>query len=109
VRVSHVEIEQRPAWQRTGNAFFPVAARMRGGWWVLRLNNFPDHPLWTLFVRGERRFDVDDTPKAWGRPSDPKLSLLSDADAVDALAPVKDFIAYGSEVGRPCDNPFCCG
>jgi len=30
-----------------------------GQWWVLRINSFPDYPIWTLFGGGERRFDVD--------------------------------------------------
>jgi len=30
-------------------------------------------------------------------------------DSVVALALVADLIAYGSEVGLPCDNPFCFG
>lgn len=30
----------------------------------LRMNNFPDEPLWTLFYKGEKR-DFDDTPSKW--------------------------------------------
>jgi hypothetical protein len=80
-----------------------------GQWWVLRLNSFPDHPLWTLFAGGERRFDVDDQPLAWGRPADPDLPTLDEAQAKEALADVASLVAYGSEVGQPCGNPFCCG
>jgi hypothetical protein len=102
------ELAIRPAWRRTGNAFFPTAARVDGQWWVLRINSFPDHPLWTLFVDGKRRFDVDDAPAAWGEPS--RLAvLLETSEATDALAPVLRFEAYGSETGQPCENPFCCG
>jgi hypothetical protein len=75
---------------------------------VLRVNHFPDHPLWTLFIDGKRRFDLDDAPPRWGRPAGAVLAL-ADADAEEALAPVRDFVAYGSEVGRPCTNLFCCG
>ena len=76
---------------------------------MLRVNNFPDHPLWTLLVDGQRRFDVDDAPAAWGNPADSSLPPLTLTEATDALSPVRTFIAYGSEVGQPCDNPFCCG
>jgi hypothetical protein len=86
---------------------FPVAAWVNGQWWVLRLNGFPDHPLWT-FIHGESRFDIDDTPAAWATPSK-TVSFLEDKEANEALTPVRDFVAYGSEVGEPCDNPFCCG
>lgn len=102
------ELAIRPNWRRTGNAFFPIAALVSGQWWVLRINSFPDHPLWTLFVDGQRRFDVDDAPPAWGEPS--RLAVLLEPGQADAaLAPVLTFEAYGSETGQPCDNPFCCG
>lgn len=103
------ELLARPNWRRTGNAYFPVAALVDGRWWVLRINGFPDHPLWTLFVDGERRFDIDDAPAAWGEPADRSAPSLDDDTAERIVAPVQDFVAYGSEVGEPCDNPFCCG
>ncbi|HVF04962.1 MAG TPA: hypothetical protein VNA20_08990 [Frankiaceae bacterium] len=98
-----------PAWRRTGNPYFPTAARVDGRWWVLRVNSFPDHPLWTLFVDGERRFDVDDAPARWGTPADDGLPKLAPAEVTEALAGLSDLVAYGSEVGTPCDNPYCCG
>jgi hypothetical protein len=103
------ELGQRPAWKRTGNAYFPSAALVDGQWWVLRLNSFPDHPLWTLFVDGACRFDVDDAPATWGQPADDSLPHLSDQEAAEVLRPVRHLLAYGSETGDPCDNPFCCG
>lgn len=30
----------------------------------LRMNNFPEDPLWTLFYKGES-VDFDDTPEQW--------------------------------------------
>jgi hypothetical protein len=107
-RVDHPELTAQPRWRRTGNAFFPVVARVSGQWWVLRMNDFPDHPLWTLFVDGERRSDIDDTPPAWGKPSK-TVTFLEANDASGALTPVRHFVAYDSEIGQPCDNPFCCG
>jgi hypothetical protein len=107
-RVSHSELTARPRWYRTDDPCFPVAAQLNGGWWILRLNDFPDHRLWTLFVGGQRRFDIDDVPATWGKPSC-TTAVLEAHDARAALAPVRDFVAYGSEIGQPCDNPFCCG
>jgi hypothetical protein len=98
-----------PHWNATGNPYFPLAARVSSQWWVLRLNSFPDHPLWTLFVDGEARCDIDDAPPAWGNVTSVGAPALGSADARDALDRVRDFIAYGSETGQPCDNPFCCG
>jgi len=31
---------------------------------ILRMNNFPEEPLWTLFFYGES-IDFDDTPENW--------------------------------------------
>jgi hypothetical protein len=107
--VDREELRMYPDWRRTGNACFPVAAQVGEEWWVLRINNFPDHPLWTLLVDGVRRFDLDDAPAAWGNPAERSLPPLEATAIEAALAPVKDFTAYGSEVGQPCTNPFCCG
>ena len=107
--MTHAEFSVRPQWHETGNAYFPAAAQVDGQWWVLRVNSFPDHPMWTLFVGGERRFDVDDVPPGWGDPADRDLPQLDEARAEAALADVAGYVAYGSEAGRACDNPFCCG
>lgn len=106
---AHVEFSASPAWHRSGDACFPTAARVGSDWWVLRVNSFPDHPLWTLFINGESRFDVDDPPASWGHPASDALPALSESDAAAALRGLKGLTAYGSEVGRPCDNLFCCG
>ncbi|GGM57615.1 hypothetical protein GCM10012275_30990 [Longimycelium tulufanense] len=103
------ELTVRPEWGQTGNVYFPVAARVEGVWWVLRINSFPDHPLWTLFVDGRRRFDLNDAPPNWANPAGRDHKKLSTEVSAEALAPVRSFVAYGSELGRPCRNPFCCG
>jgi hypothetical protein len=107
--VNRLELAASPRWSRTGNAYFPAAAQMNGQWWVLRINSFPDHPLWTLFIDGQARYDIDDMPPSWGGPLTPEGPSLNADDTREALAPVQDLTAYGSEAGAPCDNPFCCG
>ncbi|MCE7007899.1 hypothetical protein LWC34_34520 [Kibdelosporangium philippinense] len=101
------ELQASPQWQRTGHDRFPVAAAVDGKWWVMRMNIFPDHSRWTLFIDGVARYDIDSTPPTWGNPADPAAPKLDNADEV--LEPVKNLVTYGSEVGQPCDNPFCCG
>ncbi|ONH32602.1 hypothetical protein [Pseudofrankia asymbiotica] len=103
------ETHAQPRWRRTGNAYFPVAAAVDGQWWVLRINSFPDHPLWTLFVNGVRRLDIDDAPPSWGEPAARSAPALEPGLHAEVLNPVRGLVAYGSEVGEPCDNPFCCG
>jgi hypothetical protein len=106
--MSYTEPRARPRWRGTGSAYFPVAAEVDGHWWVLRINGFPDHPLWTLFVDGVRRFDLDDAPAGWGGRPDPSAPPLDARTAQAVLEPVEHFAVYGSEVGDPCDGLFCC-
>jgi hypothetical protein len=80
-----------------------------GAWWVLRINSFPDHPLWTLFVDGRPYCDLDDLPAGWSEVAGPPAPMLRAPELREALTPVAGYLAYGSEVGRPCDNMFCCG
>lgn len=99
-------------WQSTGSPRFPLAARLDGAWWVLRMNPFPDHPLWTVFVDGSCWGDFNNWPPEWApRPdddADPREVDLGTADAADALTSVDGLAVYGTESGQPCDNPFCC-
>lgn len=74
-----------------------------------RLKTFPEHPLYTFFAGGVRRFDLDDLPRRWKQDGHEKSALLAATDAEAALGAIESYLAYGSEVGQPCDNPFCCG
>lgn len=84
----------------TGDAHFPCAERADGRWWVVRINAFPDHPLYTVLVDG--RWSADHEDRAWeiGLPLRPE-------DVVAALATVRGLTAFGSESGAPCECPYC--
>ncbi|NUS91457.1 MAG: hypothetical protein HOQ36_03445 [Nocardia sp.] len=99
----------RPDWRGTGNPRFPLAADVAGCWWVLRANPFPDHCMWTLFIDGVARYDIERVPAAWGRLTPWSAPELDPAVTVTVLAPIRHLGVYGSEIGRPCDDPFCCG
>jgi len=48
-------------------------AMVDGQQWLIRLNNFPDEPLFTLLIAGAEILHFDDWPKQWGSvPSFPK-------------------------------------
>lgn len=98
-------VESAVPWRRMDMGRFRFAAEVDGVWWVLRINGFPDHPMWTLFVDGKARYDIDDHPRAWILWEAP---ALDEATARVAVAPVEGFAVYGSEVGLPCDDPVCC-
>jgi len=87
-------------WRPTGDGSFPYACRLEERWWVLRVNAFPDHPLYTVLVDGRFDTDLEDWPAAWERAEEP-------VDATEALAGVRGFTAYGSESGDPCGCPYC--
>lgn len=103
------ELGIRPRWLRTGSVHFPAAAMVDGHEWVLRLNSFPDHPMSTLFVDGVRRFDIEGAPPSWGKPLGLQSWVRGPAGARRLLDGVRGFAVYGSEVGDPCTDPFCCG
>jgi hypothetical protein len=59
-------------WERTVRTEFPYIASVT--WpecavqtWTLRLNDFPDEPLYTLLVDGKPLGDFDDWPAQWQR------------------------------------------
>lgn len=55
-------------WQETPDPFFPYAALIDGKRWVLRLNDFPEEPMFTLFVDSEEIGSFDDAPECWVLP-----------------------------------------
>lgn len=97
------------AWRRTGTHVFVHAARVDSTWWVLRLNDFPGHPLFTLFAGGVRVADVDDPAlqaPAWDLDT-VRRPLLDDDERGEVLALMRGLAPYGSEAGRPCDAVWC--
>ena len=40
--------------------------------WQLRMNNFPDKPLFTLIINGDEVIHFDDWPDFWVQPEYPK-------------------------------------
>lgn len=107
--MTRYESQPQPQWRGTGHRKFPLAAEVDGHWWVLRINPFPDHCMWTLFVDGVVRYDIEQAPSSWGRLSIGSAPVLDPATADRILMPLRDLTVYGGEVGRPCDGDFCCG
>ncbi|PXY34236.1 hypothetical protein [Prauserella endophytica] len=107
------ELATPVVWRVTGHGCFPHAASVDGRWWVLRVNHWPDHPLYSLLIdavwRGDLSFDDGDGwwPRAWQEATRGGLPELSRAELNAALGPVQGFTAYGSESGRSCDCFFC--
>ncbi len=55
-------------WTKTDDQDFPYAAKVDNESWKLRLNDFPEEPLYTLCIEGRPAIDFDDWPESWTRP-----------------------------------------
>jgi hypothetical protein len=105
-----MDVLARPVvWQRTNARVFVHAAWADSAWWVLRLNEFPEHPLFTLFIDGVVVGDLEDvhtTAPAWDLDADGRPGL-TDAQRHAVLTLMRGLGPYGSEVGHPCDGDWC--
>jgi hypothetical protein len=55
----------------TDDPEYPLATKANGKAWRVRVNDFPDAPLYTLIVHGAEVMDFDNFPKNWNRPEGP--------------------------------------
>ncbi len=55
-------------WEKTEDPIFPYSAIVDGKRLQLRVNDFPEEPLYTLIVDGVEVVSFDDFPKNWSRP-----------------------------------------
>lgn len=100
---------RRVMWRRARTRVFVYAACVDYEWWVLRINEFPDHPLYTLFVGGVVVGDVQDLPvvaPAWDFDVDSRIPL-NDVERGELLTLMRGLGPYGSEVDQPCDGDWC--
>ncbi|MEO6457396.1 MAG: hypothetical protein ABIO92_03845 [Chloroflexia bacterium] len=63
------------AWELAVAGVFPYHAQIKGRTFTIRVNDFPDEPLYTLLIDGEKVEDLEDWPQAWVRPGIPKALL----------------------------------
>ena len=64
------------AWAHTDDAEHPYGAQFDGHALLIRLNDFPAEPLYTLLIDGVATQDLDDWPATWGAlPSPPQWML----------------------------------
>ncbi|MEV0411195.1 hypothetical protein AB0I68_10415 [Streptomyces sp. NPDC050448] len=97
------------AWHDTGTRVFRWAARTEGRWWVLRLNDFPEHPLCTSFIDARVMGDIDDAPDAWRLwpGTGAALPALSASERAEVLDLMTGLGPYGAEAGTPCTGDWC--
>lgn len=61
-------LEEKLLWQRGTDPQYPYVAEFDGEQFVVRLNDFPDDQLYTLFVNDVELTSFDDWPEHWKRP-----------------------------------------
>jgi hypothetical protein len=59
--------KQNLLWLKTENVDFPYETSINKQLWKIRLNDFPEEPLYTLFIEGYPVFDFDEWPDNWQR------------------------------------------
>ena len=52
-------------WSATGDPHTPWWSKVDSQTWTLRVNDFPERELYTLFVDGQKTANFDDWPLAW--------------------------------------------
>lgn len=103
---AHPALPRGIRWRAVGSAVYTRAAFVDGSWWVLRLNDFPEHPMLTLFADGQRITDIDDLPASWREMSRAAESLTAD-ERQQVLDVMRGLGPYGAEAGTPCDGDWC--
>jgi hypothetical protein len=92
------------AWAHTGDGEHPFRAMAGGTELVVRVNDFPAEPLYTLLVDGQPFSDLEDWPASWLRPAIPAPQLRRAAAARLARGRV-DVIVAAAWAGILCELP----
>ncbi|CAM4308939.1 hypothetical protein BIW53_03345 [Pseudoalteromonas byunsanensis] len=59
--------EQRLAWFPTKNAEYPLQAELKGVTYTVRINDFPEEPMYSIICENEVIGDLDDWPSNWDK------------------------------------------
>ena len=58
----------------SGHESTVAEATVDGKPWAVRMNDFPDEPLFTLLIAGSEAMHFDDWPTFWNRPDNLEVS-----------------------------------
>jgi hypothetical protein len=92
------------AWEHTGDGELPYRAKVDGVELLVRVNDFPAEPLYSLLVNGQLECDLEDWPGRWVRPRVP-AGLLRRAAAVQARRGRVDAIVVSAWASALCVLP----
>ena len=57
--------DKKVSWMKTKNTKYPYRAVVDNQEWLLRVNKFPDEPLYTLIVNSNEIIHINDWPIGW--------------------------------------------
>jgi len=92
------------SWEHTGDGELPYRATVNGAELLLRVNDFPAEPLYSLLVNGRLAYDLEDWPGRWVRPGIPP-DLLRRAAVVQARRGRVDAIVANGWASALCALP----
>ena len=61
-------LEEKIIWKPGPTPLHPYRAEVEGEQCFIRINDFPDDPLYTLLVNEREVAHFDDWPQCWSRP-----------------------------------------
>lgn len=70
------------SWQHTGDGIVPYSSRVGDRDLTIRINDFPEEPLYTLMFGDQEIVDLEDWPVAWQCPEIPP-ALLAKAGLIE--------------------------
>lgn len=65
---AHSYVEKKVAWNQSVDPSHPFEAEFNSDRLVIRVNDFPDENLYTLFVNDEEVLRFDEWPGQWRKP-----------------------------------------
>jgi uncharacterized protein YjaG (DUF416 family) len=70
------KLAREMSWRSTGDPSYPWATEVDGIAWRVRVNDFPDEPMYSLMIGDESAGDFHDWPGTWQRSSDTSAAIL---------------------------------
>lgn len=55
-------------WFNTEDAEYPLVSNVNEECWRIRINDFPEEPLYTLFIEKRLVVSFNDWPSSWKKP-----------------------------------------
>jgi len=68
------------SWKSTSDPAYPWQTEVDGNSWRIRVNDFPDEPMYSLIIGSENAGDFHDWPETWRRTIDASATVAEGAE-----------------------------